>query len=254
MSRLTRSFVLGALMSLSAATYAAAQGSHCADCHVANAPSAPLYWSGFGLRHLQDYDTQPHRRTSVGCDRGHGGNPGTFEKFLGHKDILSSSSPASPVNKANLPRTCGACHTGPFVAFQKSHHFQLLKAGDSRGPTCSTCHGEVAANLLSPTGLGKQCAQCHGEGKPQARAGRVEDAELLMREVREVRAQLKEADSIIRRVKDKAVRARFEEQYQQAEVPLVEAANAAHEFVFDNLKERLGRARARTGALIDALA
>jgi len=251
---LHRSLILAAFVLLAGASYAAAQGSRCADCHIANAPSALPNWSGFALRHLQDYDSSAHRRNNTGCDRCHGGNPNTFENFLAHKDMLPPSSPASPANKVNLPKTCGACHTGPFVAFQKSQHYKLLQTGDDRGPTCSTCHGEVAANLLSPTALGKQCAQCHGEGQPQARPGRAEDARFLMSEVKEVRDRLKEAQSIIRHIKNKDVRAKFEEQYRQAEVPVIEARNAGHEFVFDNLKERLGRARERTEALIDALA
>jgi hypothetical protein len=254
MRTLDRSLIVAAFVLLAGATYASAQGSRCADCHIANAPSALPNWSGFALRHLQDYDSSPHARNSAGCDRCHGGNPNTFEKFLAHRDMLPPSSPASPANRVNLPKTCGSCHTGPFVAFQKSHHYKLLQAGDDRGPTCSTCHGEVAANLLAPTGLRKQCAQCHGEGQPQARPGRAEDAQFLMTEVKEVRDRLKEARSIIRRIKNKEVRARFEEQYRQAEIPLIEAGNAGHEFVFDDLKERLGRARQRTEALIDALA
>ena len=77
---------------------------------------------------------------------------------------------------------------------------------------------------------------------------------MLMTEVAEVRTRLKEARSIIRRIKDKAVRATFEVQWRQAEVPLIEARNAGHEFVFDNLKERLTRARERVDTLMDALA
>jgi len=249
-------WVLGlALIALAVnAPVAQAQGSRCADCHVANAPSPIPGWSGFALRHLQDYDPSPHSRRGIGCESCHGGNPNTFEKFLAHKDMLPPSSPASPAHKVNLPKTCGACHTGPFVAFQKSQHYRLLQTGDDRGPTCSTCHGEVAANLLSPKTLGRQCASCHGEGRPQARSGRAEDAQLLMTEVREVRASLKEAQSIIRRIKDKNLRAKFEEQWRQAETPLIEARNAGHEFVFDNLKERLERARQRSDALVEALA
>jgi hypothetical protein len=239
---------------ITGAVPAQAQESRCADCHYANAPSPIPGWSSFALRHLQDYDVSPHSRHGTGCNSCHGGNPATFEKFLAHKDMLPPSSPASPANKVNLPKTCGVCHTGPFVAFQKSKHYALLQAGDDRGPTCSTCHGEVAANLLSPTTLGKRCATCHGEGRPQARPGRAEDAQLLMTEVAEVRTRLKEAQSIIRRIKDKSLRAKFEEQWQQAEVPLIEARNAGHEFVFDNLKERLARARQRAEDLIDALA
>jgi hypothetical protein len=233
---------------------AEAQVSRCADCHFANAPSAIPGWSGFALRHLQDYDTSPHSRNGTGCDSCHGGNPTTFERFLAHKDMLPPSSPASPAHKVNLPKTCGACHTGPFVAFQKSQHYALLQAGDDRGPTCSTCHGEVGAHLLSPNTLAKRCASCHGEGQPQARPGRAEDVRMLMTEAAELRTRLKEAQSIIRRIKDKTLRAKLEEQWRQAEIPLIEARNAGHEFVFDNLKERLARARQRVDALMDALA
>jgi hypothetical protein len=75
-----------------------------------------------------------------------------------------------------------------------------------------------------------------------------------MTEVAEVRTRLKAAQSIIRRIRDKGVRATFEEQWRQAEVPLIEARNAGHEFVFDDLRERLARARQRADALMDALA
>jgi hypothetical protein len=40
-----------------------------------------------------------------------------------------------------------------------------------------------------------------------------------------------------------SLRAQFEEQWRQAEIPLIEARNAGHEFVFDELRERLERAR-----------
>ena len=59
----------------------------------------------------------------------------------------------SPVNWRNLPVTCGTCHAGPFVAFQKSEHFALLQKGDARVPTCATCHGAVAAQRPSVAAL-----------------------------------------------------------------------------------------------------
>lgn len=255
MSALSRVLIAGAVMAMASVVSAQAQQrSRCADCHVANAGSSIPNWSGFALRHLQDYESSPHGRNNVGCERCHGGNPNTFENFLAHKDMLPPISPASPANRVNLPRTCGTCHAGPFVAFQNSQHYKLLQAGDTRGPTCSTCHGEVGAHLLSPSSLSNQCSQCHGAGRPQARPGRAEDAKLLMGEARDVRAELKEAQSLIRRIKNQELRAKYEEQWRQAEVPLIEARNAGHEFVFDNLKERLERARQRTDALMTALA
>lgn len=233
---------------------AAAQTSRCADCHIANTSTAGVNWTGFALRHLGEWDMSPHSSKNVGCEKCHGGNPATFEPFLAHQNMLNARNPASPVNRFNLPKTCGTCHTGPFVSFQKSQHYKLLLAGDDRGPTCSTCHGEASGNLLSPKSLEGQCNSCHGPGKPQARPERAADARLLMSEIASVRADLKQAQGLIRRVKDKGQRAKYEEEWQQAEVPLVEARNAGHEFVFDNLKERLDRARTRTEVLMDRLA
>lgn len=256
-SRHATRWVWAAILSsaLLAATAAAveAQG-RCASCHLAHQNAVGPLWTGFSVRHLEDWDRSQHARSDVGCDRCHGGDPNTFERFPAHQNILASRYPASPVNRANLPRTCGTCHTGPFVAFQKSRHYQLLREGDERGPTCSTCHGEVAAYLLSPSSLEGQCARCHGAGKTHPRPDYPADAKLMMGGIRDVRAMLKDASSLIRRVKDKTARANFEEAYGQAEASLIEARNAGHEFVFDNLKERLNRARQRVDALMDALA
>ncbi len=55
-----------------------------------------------------------------------------------------------------------------------------------------------------PASLSNQCSKCHGPGRPQERTGRAAEAQMLMNDVRAVRAQLNEAQSIIRRVKDKA--------------------------------------------------
>jgi hypothetical protein len=55
-------------------------------------------------------------------------------------------------------------------------------------------------------------------------------------------------------MKDKTRQAQLREAYQQAEVPLIEAGRSVHEFVFDNLKERLATGRQRIEALLAALA
>jgi hypothetical protein len=242
MHRLAVVFVVGVLFT---AAPAAAQQSRCADCHVAN-PDAP--------GHLGEWDVSPHGRGNVGCEACHGGDATTFERVPAHRGILNAANPASPVHRTNLPATCGTCHTGPFVAFQKSRHFALLGAGDPNGPTCSTCHGEVAARLLSPRGLESRCARCHAPNRP---AGHPEFPALgrTMHEgVIDVRAALDQARAMIRRVKNTALRAELEAAWQQAEVPLIEARQSGHAFVFDNLEERLGVARRRTDALLDRLA
>ena len=55
----------------------------------------------------------------------------------------------------------------------------------------------------------------------------------------------------ISRVKDPARRKSFESAAQQAEVPIIEATQAGHAFVFDQLDERVATARARLTALFE---
>ncbi len=189
-------------------------------------------------------------RESLRC---HGGNPNTFETLEAHRDVLGSFNPSSPVHREQLPGTCGSCHAGPYVAFQSSQHYQLLETGDRRVPVCTTCHGSVGANLLSPAGLEGQCASCHGAEGIAPRPGRAEGARLLLEGIADVLESLKAAERLIDRIRDEDRRAAFEAQYQQAEVPLIQARQAGHRFVFDDLEERLGTARTRTAELLAAL-
>jgi hypothetical protein len=221
--------------------------SRCADCHFAR-QGAP--WPA----HLLDWDLSAHGRAGVGCEKCHGGDAGTFEAFAAHQGVLHSNNPASPTHRQNLPKTCGSCHPGPYVAFQDSKHHELLRAGDERGPTCYTCHGAVAARLLPPKSLAGTCNGCHGEGKAVPRPERAVQARLLLEDVHAVRGQLKAAHALIRRVRDADRRHRLEEAYEQAQGPLTQAVHAGHRFVFDGLSERLAVARRHTDALLAELA
>jgi hypothetical protein len=238
--------VLCALLA-SAVVFAQQRESRCADCHFAN-PDAPR------PDHLSAWDHSAHGRNRVGCESCHGGDPSTFEPLPAHRAILPASNPASPLRRENLPVTCGKCHTGPFVAFQKSKHYGLLRGGDRAVPTCATCHGEVAATLMSPRGLEERCTRCHGPGKAAPRTDYAPDARRWLEGVREARELLKHAEELIRHVKDPARRAALERSAQQAAIPLVEATHAGHEFVFEQLAERLETARSRIAAVYDRLA
>ena len=248
----TSSFVVSALLVSLAfmveARTVAAQGSRCADCHFANPHLDP--WPS----HTDDWESSAHGRNGVGCESCHRGDASTFESFAAHRGIESSRNPASPTHRGQLPRTCGACHVGPYVAFQKSQHFALLGQRASEGPTCSTCHGPVAARLLSPTALEKQCDVCHGSESDQPRADRASQAGHLITEVHDVRESLVTARSLLDRVDDPERRQELEDAYEQAEVPLREAVADAHAFVFDAMKERLETAKARSEALLQELA
>jgi hypothetical protein len=229
-----------------AALTAQAQRSLCADCHFANT-DAP------DRDHLDAWSVSAHGRAGVGCDRCHGGDPTTLERFQAHQDVRRSSNPSSPVFRANLPRTCGRCHTGPYVQFQQSQHFALLNEGDRRGPTCTTCHGSVAARLASPRSIEQRCEQCHGPNGREPREGRSMEARVMLEGIGDVRESLKAASRLIDRVGDPARRQTLEDALEQAEVPLTQARDAGHRFVFDELERRLATARTRTVALMQLL-
>ena len=224
-----------------------AQQSRCADCHFANPQADP------DPDHLLDWERSPHGRQNVGCESCHKGNAATTESFLAHQGVLTSRNPSSPVHEDNLPRTCGACHTGAFVAFQRSRHFELLNEGPSQGPSCSTCHGTVAANLLSPRRLEAQCQSCHGPDGTFPLSEAAFQGRQLLEEITLVRELLRQSDELIERVTDDTRRSTLRDAYDQAQVPLTEAVQAAHAFVFDQMKERLTTSRERCIALLNEL-
>ncbi len=225
----------------------AQQQSSCADCHVSAIELPAPY-------HFNAWERSAHGRNRVGCESCHGGNPTTFESFRAHQDILNSRNPASPVHRRNIPQTCGACHTGQFVAFQDSGHYALLREGNQDTPICTTCHESVGSRLLSPKGLAKQCSKCHGEGEIAPSPEYPVQGRQLLEGIREVRALLNEAQPLIRRVKEKSRQENLQYGYDQAEVPLIEAVAAGHSFIFERLEERLGVARRRAVTLLERLA
>ncbi len=76
----------------------------------------------------------------------------------------------------------------------------------------------------------------------------------LLESIREVRTLLDEAQPLIRRVADADRRQELEEQYQQAEVPVIEAVQFGHSFNFERVEERRQTARRRADALLEVLA
>ena len=234
------------LLAASPARAQLAPRNGCADCHIAT-PAAP------GQGHVQDWDRSPHGRASVTCSACHGGNPATFERSQAHSGIVHPSDPKSPLHRRNIPATCGMCHTGPFVAFQDSRHYALLREGNQDGPTCTTCHGDTAGRVLSAKALASQCAGCHGPKEVAPRAGRVDTTRALYETLAALREEMKLARSLIRRVSDKTRQAELTSAYQQAEVPLTRAINAGHKFVYDELRDNLARAQERVAELLARL-
>jgi len=243
-----------ALLLAGAATSASAQiqvaESRCADCHFANFGARSIDGAAF---HLQEWDSSPHGRANVGCERCHGGDPTTFDAFLAHRDVLGPRNPASPIAPTNLPATCGSCHAGPYAAFQTSRHYALLQQGDQRAPVCTLCHGTVSANLPSGRALESRCEHCHGPKGDRPMPDATAQARALLDGVHEVRSLLDQSASLIRRLEPGARRERLLADWRQADVPLATCVSAGHAFVFEGAEEQLATARQRAQALLDDL-
>ncbi len=220
--------------------------SLCADCHYANgAKPNPQHWA--------EWSRSAHERAGIGCEACHGGNPQTTESFLAHQSIVRGVDRDSPVHRSNLPVTCGRCHTGPFVQFQKSAHYSLLRSDNRDVPSCSTCHGTASGALLTAKDFERRCNSCHGAGKKHERTDYAVTARRFLQSVSDTRDLLKQADRLIKRVDDAERRALLKYAYGQAEVPLTEAVHAAHAFVFVDADERLQVAHKRAVALLNQL-
>ena len=78
---------------------------------------------------------------------------------------LPSSDPASSVNPANIPATCGRCHEGIEKTFLASVHSPDVTKTDKPLPVCSTCH---TAHTIRRTdedafkqSILETCGKCH---------------------------------------------------------------------------------------------
>ena len=84
----------------------------------------------------------------------------------GVHDIKRSVDRSSPINHANVAKTCGKCHVTVEEIYNKSIHGQLLAKGDPRGPVCVQCHS--AHQIETTTAHFKAnsdmvCGKCHAD-------------------------------------------------------------------------------------------
>lgn len=101
----------------------------------------------------------------------HDGNGGpSCNDCHGSHDTLKNTNPDSLINRANVPATCGNCHTDVTDTYLESVHGQAFLRGASDAPMCTDCHGEH--RILAPGSEGSPvsatnqslltCGGCHG--------------------------------------------------------------------------------------------
>ncbi len=85
----------------------------------------------------------------------------------GAHEIKPRAEPTSRVFRANVPKTCGACHAGILAAYAESVHGQHIAKGDARVPVCTDCHSAHQIRRVegAPWQLEaiRECGTCHEE-------------------------------------------------------------------------------------------
>jgi cytochrome b subunit of formate dehydrogenase len=83
----------------------------------------------------------------------------------GVHDIKRAVDRDSPINTANVAKTCGKCHVKIEETYNQSIHGQLMAKGDKRAPVCTDCH---TAHAVEPPGTAQfkllsdqRCGKCH---------------------------------------------------------------------------------------------
>lgn len=84
-------------------------------------------------------------------------------------NIEPASNAKSSIAKANIPVTCGKCHSTESTEFMQSVHGQAVARGVSRSPACTDCHGihkilgpvDRSTNAPTTAVATDSCAGCH---------------------------------------------------------------------------------------------
>jgi cytochrome b subunit of formate dehydrogenase len=135
----------------------------CASCH---SDEQAAYDRSFHAQAIKNGNT--HAATCVDCH----GSP---------HELLPASDPKSRVNHANIPATCGSCHslkfvmqtdgqsTQPYLSYQESVHGRAVAQGVEKAAVCTDCHG--SHEILGPGdpkssifkfNVPATCGKCHG--------------------------------------------------------------------------------------------
>ena len=136
----------------------------CATCH---ADEQAAYERSFHAKAVKDGNSKA--ATCVDCH----GSP---------HELLPASDPKSRVHHANIPATCGACHSQKFTmdgsglsvqtvaSYQQSVHGHAVANGSDKAAVCTDCHGthEIldAKNSKSPIfkfNVPLTCGKCHDQ-------------------------------------------------------------------------------------------
>ena len=161
----------------------------CVDCHtdvktaMHETTPAKVSCATCHADQQQAYDRSYHAAAIKAGDKG---AATCVDCHGGPHELLPASDPKSRVNHANIPATCGTCHSQKFVmeasghsaqsffSYQESVHGKAVAAGSANAAVCTDCHG--SHEILSATdpkssifkfNVPETCAKCHQSVKQE---------------------------------------------------------------------------------------
>jgi nitrate/TMAO reductase-like tetraheme cytochrome c subunit len=132
----------------------------CARCHGNEAlvTKAKLPGGNIGGK----FHDSIHGKALTGAAQG---SAPTCNNCHGSHNIRPKSDTASRTNRANVPDTCGSCHTPQRAAYMKGMHGKMRQDGVLAAPGCTDCHSAHGIQQhdapLFQTEVIKECGTCH---------------------------------------------------------------------------------------------
>lgn len=152
----------------------------CARCH---SDAQLVEWNRIPKGEvLQYYERSVHgqllKQGKNGASSAPGKPPAVCTDCHGVHGIRRRDDPNSTVARANLPETCGKCHTGILKEWQESVHGQATAKGIKEAPVCTDCHGEHTIrspqdpeSSVYPLHIVATCSKCHENQRLQRAIG-----------------------------------------------------------------------------------
>jgi hypothetical protein len=134
----------------------------CAACHGKEAMRGQAKMPGGAV--AKTFHDSIHGRALAGAARG---SAPTCNNCHGSHDIRGKANEKSRVHRANIPDTCGSCHTKEREHFGRGQHGKLRQEGNLAAPGCTDCH---SAHDIQPhsapsfqAAVIKECGNCHAD-------------------------------------------------------------------------------------------
>jgi cytochrome b subunit of formate dehydrogenase len=132
----------------------------CGNCHQQHQGKTP---DGLDPRaNVRNYLDSVHGRAVA---RGGLVVAATCADCHGNHRVLPASDARSPVNRQQVPQTCGKCHMGVSETYAGSIHGQKAMNGNPDAPVCTSCHTAHGITRTDTPAfkldLVNECGECH---------------------------------------------------------------------------------------------